>query len=60
MNKRDKTEYTSTNRPINKRRDKPMDFNLVHDMEYTFADEFYKDLRDEYYETMMKDFTDED
>lgn len=60
MYKKVETEYTNNNRHAPKRRDKPMDLNLVHDMEYTFADEYYKDLRDTYYEEMMKDLSDED
>ena len=63
MNKKENLEYTDTNRHANKRRDKPMlvmDRNIVHDMEYTFADEYYRDLRDEYYENLMSELKDED
>lgn len=29
--------------------------NLVHDMEYTFADEYYSDLKNDYYESLKEE-----
>lgn len=48
MNKKVTNEYKCTNRQVKKRRKESMSPNLVHDLEYTFADEYYKQLQDEY------------
>lgn len=55
MNKEDNTEYTGNNRHLIRRRDNPMLENLVHDMEYTFADEYYSDLKNDYYESLKEE-----
>lgn len=59
MNKKDNTEYNCTNRQVKKRRNESMTPNLVHDMEYTFADEYYTDLQNEYYESLKEELDSE-
>lgn len=58
MNKWGKTEYRCTNRQST-RRDKMIYNNLVHDTEYTFADEYYSELQTEYYGDLLKDIDDD-
>lgn len=46
--------YTRT-RQVHRRRDSDMDFNAIHDREYTFADEYYLDLQNEFLEDMQSE-----
>jgi hypothetical protein len=56
MNKKVNNEYRYTKRQVNQTEDDTMlDNNLVHDKEFTFADEYYKDLQDDYHSDMLKD-----
>jgi hypothetical protein len=55
MNKKRTNEYNGTNRQGTKRRNEKMVSNVVHDREYTFADEYYNSLQDEYYESLKQE-----
>lgn len=59
MNKKGTTEYSGINRQSTRHGDDKMHNNLVHDNEYTFADEYYQELQTGYYEELMQDLKDE-
>lgn len=54
MNKKEITEYNKANRQVKKWRNESMYYNVIHDTEYTFADEYYKALQDDYQTEYIK------
>lgn len=60
MNKKDKTEYTANKEDSRRDENMVMDENYIHDILYTFADEYYSDLRNDYYEALLEDMEDEE
>lgn len=60
MNKKDKTEYTANKEDSRRGENMVMDENYIHDILYTFADEYYSDLRNDYYEALLEDMEDEE
>lgn len=59
MNKNGKDEYKCINRQVKRECPFRMPTNLVHDMEYTFADEFYEELKNDYRAEYLEDNTEE-
>ena len=59
MNKSDKMEYKYTSRQVKRRRTDNM-YNEIHDTIYTFADEYYEELRRDYVESMKDSLKDEE
>lgn len=61
MNKKLKLTYSNTNRQVKKRRNTDMIMsNLVHDNEYTFANEFYDELKADYFREYLSEKEDEE
>jgi hypothetical protein len=59
MNNSGKTEYKYSKRQVKKRRKESMDPNVIHDYKFTFADEYYETLQDEYKKDYLEDEKDE-
>jgi hypothetical protein len=59
MNNGEENEYRCTNRQSTRRRDFVMN-NIVHDREYTFADQYYEELQAEFYSDLLKDLSSEE
>lgn len=59
MNKKGKVEYSCSNRQSTRREIDKMFNNMVHDREYTFADQYYEELQEDYYAELLKDLKEE-
>lgn len=58
MNIWEENEYRCTNRQSTRRRIDIMN-NIVHDREYTFADQYYEELQNDYYASLLIETEDE-
>ena len=59
MHNTDKLEYNNTNRQVKRQRTDKMFYNNIHDSIYTFADEYYAELREDFVREQQESLADE-